>query len=70
MGYKAAVASGGIMKALALFGGLGTVCALLFVGPTWVVLGNLALLALTAAIFIGTLNMEGERALAIQKEER
>ncbi|MBU0550726.1 hypothetical protein KKF91_08890 [Myxococcota bacterium] len=58
------------MKALAFFGGLGTICALLFVGPAWVILGNLALLALTGAIFLGTLNLEkGDRPLAIQKEE-
>lgn len=42
---------------LALFGGAGAVTATVAGGPTAIVLGNLAVLAGTAALFLCTLNL-------------
>ncbi len=45
------------MKVLALFGGGGVLAATLTGGPSAMVLGNLAVVAATSALFLVTLNL-------------
>ena len=45
------------MKALALFGGGGVVTAAVTGGSVAIVIGNLAILSATAALFLCTLNL-------------
>jgi hypothetical protein len=49
------------MKALAMFGGAGAATAAIAGGPTGLVVGNLAMLAAAAALFISTCNLEKAR---------
>lgn len=46
------------MKALAIFGGAGAAAAMLAGGPVAIILGNLAVLAGTGALFLCTCNLE------------
>lgn len=45
------------MKAMAMFGGAGTLTATLTGGPVAIVFGNVAILAVACAILMATLNL-------------
>lgn len=49
------------MKMLALFGGAGVLTAALTGGEAGIVLGNLAIAAASAALFLGTVSIEKMR---------
>jgi hypothetical protein len=49
------------MKALAMFGGAGAATAAIAGGHAGLVVGNLAMLAAAAALFISTCNLEKTR---------
>ncbi|MCB9527236.1 MAG: hypothetical protein R3F65_04010 [bacterium] len=49
------------MKALALFGGAGILTAAIAGGEIGIALGNLALAAASAALFLGTLSIDRAR---------
>lgn len=49
------------MKVLALFGGAGVLTATLAGGEAGIVLGNLALIAASGALFLGTLTIDRVR---------
>ncbi len=50
------------MKALALFGAAGVLTATLAGGPVAIVIGNLALVAATCALFMSTVNLTRARS--------
>ncbi|MCA9526593.1 MAG: hypothetical protein KC549_09900 [Myxococcales bacterium] len=50
------------MKALALFGAAGLVTAVVAGGPVAIVIGNLAVVAATSALFISTVNLSRARS--------
>lgn len=49
------------MKTLAILGGAGAVTAALAGGPAAMILGNLAALSLTTALFLTTLSLQKTR---------
>lgn len=49
------------MKALALFGGAGVVTAAIAGGASAIVLGNVALVAASAALLVGTISIDKVR---------